>query len=177
MHALYVGVSLSGKTTLMRAIARELAGKGQSGAVFDPVGSATAGGQWPEGWPIFDDPDAFIDFATDPKNTRLHLFVDEASEIFGHEQKENFWLLTKGRHFGLFLHVGTQRPNKVHPDVRTNCHRCYMFRLALEDAREIGMDYGHSNIHKISLDTGDFVVLNSGSSSVETGNVFKLLPP
>jgi DNA polymerase III delta prime subunit len=176
-HSLYIGVTQSGKTTLARACARDLSRRGHEGAVYDPVGTGTAGGGWPEGWPVFDDPDEFLAYATDPKNLRKHLFVDEAHEILGHDGRDNFWLLTKGRHFGLFLHVMSQRPNKLHPDVRTNCAICYMFRLAQDDAYEIGKDYGHSNIHKFSLDKGDFLVLESGSSAIARGNVFTLLKP
>jgi hypothetical protein len=69
----------------------------------------------------------------------------------------------------------TQRPTKVHPDARTNCGKCMMFRLAQDDVKAIGNDYGFSNIHKINLDTGDFLVLNSGTANFQQGNVFQLL--
>ena len=175
MHTLYTGVSQSGKTTLARAIARRLAGQGQNGAVFDPLGTATAGGGWPQGWPVFEDPDEFIAYASDPANIRIHLFIDEAHEILGHDQRDNFWMLTKGRHFGLFLHLMTQRPNKLHPDVRSQCGTCYLFRLAQDDAYDIGKDYGHNAVHKINLDRGDFLVLESGSPAIRRANVFALV--
>lgn len=177
MHSLYVGVTQSGKTTLAREMARILARQGHRGAVYDPVGTHTAGGGWPAEWMVYDDADEFMAFVQSPQAVKHHLFVDEAHELFGHDCRENFWLLTKGRHFGLFLHLMSQRPNKLHPDVRTNCANCYMFRLAQDDAYEIGKDYGHNNLHKISLDKGDFLVLESGSPAVKRGNVFSLVNP
>ena len=50
-----------------------------------------------------------------------------------------------------------------------------MFRLAQDDVKSIGADYGFNDLHKINLDTGDFLVLNSGTASFSQGNIFKLL--
>jgi hypothetical protein len=173
MHTLYTGVTQSGKTTMARLISRQLAAQGQTGIVFDPMGTHTAGGGW--GFKeIHHDPYVFLERLEDPKLTKAHVFVDEAHKLLGHEMKENFWMMTEGRHFGLFMHILTQRPNKVHPDVRSQCERCYMFRLAQDDAAEIGKDYGHSGVHKISLDKGDFLLFNSGSAAIQRGNVFQL---
>jgi adenylylsulfate kinase-like enzyme len=46
MHTLYTGVSLTGKTTLARSIARQLHAKGHRGIVYDPTLTATLGGGW-----------------------------------------------------------------------------------------------------------------------------------
>lgn len=175
MHTFYTGVSMTGKTTLARIVARQLAAQRQNGAVFDPTLTETLGGGWPEGWPVFTDADEFLDFIESDKCVGpIHLFIDEADEVFEHSMKWNFWIAKKGRHMGMFLHVMTQRPNMIHPTVRNQLHRCYMFRLAADDVASIGRDYGHSGLDKISLDRGDFLVLNSGTSSIGRGNVFKL---
>lgn len=174
-HSLYVGVTQSGKTTLARTVARELAKKGHKIVVYDPLGTETAGGGWPEGAKIFGDVSEFMDLMHDPAFGNAHVFVDEAHHVFAHDLKQNLWLLTQGRHYGMYFHLMTQRPTKVHPDARSNCGRCYMFRLAFDDARMIGNDYGHSDLHRISLDTGDFLLLNSGSAQYSRANVFNLL--
>lgn len=174
-HALYVGVTLSGKTTLARMVARGLCDAGQRVVVYDPMGTETAGGGWGKGAIIYSDLEPFMDFLYSEDGKNAHVFIDEAHHVFSHEQKENFWLLTQGRHYGLTLHLMTQRPKKVHPDVRTNCAVCFMFRLANMDATEIGADYGFSDLNKISLDTGDFLVLNSGSAEFSRANVFQLV--
>jgi DNA helicase HerA-like ATPase len=175
MHTGYYGVTLTGKTTLARLVARNLAKEGHKGAVFDPTLTATLGGGWPEGWPVFTDPDDFLDFVESDKCVGpIHLFIDEADEVFGHEMKWNFWLLKKGRHFGYFCHVISQRPKMIAPTARSQCALAYVFRLAVEDVAEIGKDYGHSGLDRISLDTGEFLALKSGTSAISRGNVFKL---
>lgn len=175
IHSLYTGVTQSGKTTLARSIARAMCDAGARVIVYDPLGSATAGGGWGKGAELFDDKEAFLDCIYSPETINAHVFIDEAHNIFAHDDKSNLWLLTEGRHYFLTLHLLTQRPKKVHPDARTNCGRCYMFRLAQDDAREIGADYGHSGINRISLDKGDFLILNSGSAEFSRANVFNLL--
>lgn len=177
MHQLFIGVTLSGKTTLARSFSRELLRAKKLVAVFDPMGTDTAGGDWGDGALLFHDLEPFLQFVHSDECVNYHIFVDEAHHIFGHTQKENFWMLTQGRHYGMHFYPITQRPTKVHPDVRNNCARCYMFRLAQDDAKEIGADYGHSNIHKENLDRGDFLILNSGSSEISRANVFDLIQP
>jgi DNA helicase HerA-like ATPase len=177
MHHLYTGVTESGKTTLARMNARSLQAAKIPVVVYDPLGTSTAGGDWGKDARIFHETDSFMDLMHDPNFKNTAVFVDEAHHIFSHEQKENLWLLTQGRHYGMNFHLLTQRPKKIHPDARTGCARCFMFRLAQDDASEIGKDYGHSFIHKINLDRGDFLVLNSGSAEFSRANVFDLINP
>lgn len=174
-HSLYTGVTQSGKTTLARAAARELCKLKKRVIVYDPLGTTTAGGEWGETAEIFEDIEEFLAVAYAPETTNAFLFIDEAHHIFSHSDKSHLWLLTQGRHYGLELHLMTQRPTKVHPDARTNCGRCFMFRLAYDDARSIGLDYGFNDLHKLNLDKGDFLVLNSGTASYSRGNVFDLV--
>lgn len=174
-HALYTGVTQSGKTTLARAMSRQIClAKGRV-IVYDPLGTDTAGGGWGESAQVVEDDDDFLDVVYSQDVHNAHIFVDEAHNIFSHSDKTHLWLLTQGRHYGLRMHLITQRPTKVHPDARTNCGRGYVFRLAYDDMRAIGLDYGFSDIHRISLDKGDFLVLNSGSSRFERANVFSLV--
>ena len=175
VHCLYVGVTQSGKTTLARAVSRQLRTQKINVAVFDPMGTATAGGDWGEGVFIFSNEEEFLQWIYSEDAVNFHVFIDEAHKILGHTCNENFWMLTEGRHFFLTLHLMTQRPKKLHPDVRHNCGRCYMFRLSKSDRSEIGADYGFDDLDKISLDKGDFVILNSGTSEFSRANIFNLL--
>ena len=175
VHCLYVGVTQSGKTTLARIVSRGLRSHKIPVAVFDPMGTATAGGDWGEGVLIFTTEHDFLEWIYSEDAVGFHVFIDEAHKILGHSNNENFWMLTEGRHFFLTLHLMTQRPKKLHPDVRHNCGRCYMFRLAKSDRSEIGGDYGFDDLDKLKLDKGDFVLLNSGSAQYSRGNVFNLL--
>jgi DNA helicase HerA-like ATPase len=103
MHALICGVTLTGKTTLARVIARDVEKAGGRVIVYDPVGTQTGGGGWPASAVIFDDPDEFIEYMNHPDVYDAHVFVDEADEVFSLSDRANYWLPKKGRHFGFTL--------------------------------------------------------------------------
>lgn len=175
MHTLICGVTESGKTTLARKVARDLAAQGQNIIVFDPVFTASAGGGWPESSVIFSDEDDLFEYLSRDDVSGAHVFIDEAGEIFGGDKRHNLWLLTRGRHYGFHVVMIAQRPKMILPTARNQCSRTYMFRLARDDAREVGADMGHSGLEKIILDKGDFVVLLSGQASIKRANVFDLI--
>lgn len=175
MHTLIVGVTQSGKTTLAHKIARDLAAQGQNIIVYDPVGTLTAAGTWPDSAVKFDDLDDFMEYMSLDAVVHAHVFIDEAGDLFGIGQKENFWLLTRGRHFGLIIYLIAQRPKMLAPSARTQCGRLYLFRVALEDAEEVGRDFGFSGLKNEMLDTGDFLIIDSGHTSKKRANVFALI--
>jgi hypothetical protein len=174
-HTLICGVTESGKTTLAHALASRLAASGAGIVAFDPVGSMTAGGGWPPGAIVFDDLEEFMAYMDRPDVNNAHVFIDEAGEVFNIGARENFWLLTRGRHFGLHCYMIAQRPKMLAPSARTQAARAYLFRLSPDDLREIGADFGHGGLEKIILDRGDFLVLNSGHTCKKRANIFKLL--
>lgn len=179
VHCAYYGVTQSGKTTLARMHARLLALSGYDVIVYDPVGTATAGGDWPERCLMIDSPDdlqkrvASFEGETDRP---VFLFVDEAPDVFGHTETWARWIPRKIRHQHVYLRLMVTRPNSVHPDVRNQCVVAYVFRLAREDMRLVMADYGFSvGDSQDQLDKGDFLVLESGRASIDKANVFTLL--
>jgi DNA helicase HerA-like ATPase len=167
-HAGYFGATQTGKTTLARHIARGLAARGHRIVVFDPVMTATYGGGWPESAEIFDDYDRL---AKNLGSGPAHVFVDEAGEVFGVSEKDRHWIATRGRHYGFSLHLIAQRPKQVAPNVRGQLARAYLFRLAVDDAREISADLGH-NLPTLPQEAGGYIMLRSDSSTIAVGNVF-----
>lgn len=174
MHSLYTGVTKSGKTTLAREHSRAFVSAGQNVIVYDPVGTPTHGGGW-NAHVEFDDFTEFMEYMRDPRVVRAHVFIDEAGEHFGVGDKDNHWLLTRGRHHGLFINLIAQRPKMLAPTVRTQCERAYIFMMSPDDMNTVGQDYGHGSLDKVNppLDRGDFLVLNSGQRSIDRFNVFQ----
>ena len=187
LHALYCGVTQSGKTTLAREHCRVLHAAGWDVAVYDPVATATAGGGWTDEGAkdhgqtvrIFSDHGKFFAWLVKAKGTPDHpvfVFADESADIFGHRQTDAHWLPRRIRHEHIYLRLISQRPKMLPPDVRSQCAICYMFRLAADDRKMVASDFGHdSEVYNKNLDTGDFLVLISGSSEIEECNVFALV--
>jgi len=174
MHALICGVTQSGKTTLAHAMAQDFAEKGARIIVYDPVGTETARGKWPDEAVMFSDEQEFFEYLSRDDVNNAHVFIDEAGEIFTTQKRENLWLLTRGRHFGFSVYMIAQRPKMILPSARTMAGVCYLFRLASDDMRDIGRDFGFSGLDKINLDRGEFLILISGSSQYQQANVFQL---
>jgi DNA helicase HerA-like ATPase len=175
MHALICGVTQSGKTTLAHSMAQMLAGNGERIIVYDPVGTQTVKGNWPVSAVTFSDEHEFFEYLSRDDVNNAYIFIDEAGDIFTPQKRENLWLLTRGRHFGFSVFMIAQRPKMILPSARSMAGACYMFRLSADDQRDIGRDFGHNGLDKINLDRGDFLMVISGSSTFERGNVFSLV--
>jgi DNA helicase HerA-like ATPase len=178
-HVLYCGVTMSGKTTLARYHARILESAGYDLIVYDPVRTATKGGDWPEKAEIITTPEAFhkrINALDASEEHPVFIFVDEAADIFDHGEREAHWIPRKIRHEHGYLRMISQRPKMLHPNVRTQCAYAYILRLSSEDSRIICADFGHSaDVAQIQLDKGDCLLLASGSRDIERFNVFDLV--
>jgi DNA helicase HerA-like ATPase len=175
-HCIYAGVTQTGKTTLARLHARLLSENGYDVCVYDPVHTATAGGDWPSNAQVFDNQAQFIAYVKSAQD--VFVFVDESADVFSLSQTENHWLLRRGRHQGLYVRLIVQRPKMIAPNVRTQCAVAYVFRMARDDATELFADFGHSRAYVReyvdALDVGDFVVLESGRPQIAAFNVFDL---
>lgn len=175
-HVAFYGVTMSGKTTAARYYSRAFCQHRIPVIVFDPVMTQTAGGDWGDGAVIYNDAEKFQDYINSGKLRPCKMFIDEASAIFGHDQRHNFWLAERGRHYGIQLFTITQRPMRIHPSVRDQHNEVYMFRLKASDTLQIGADFGFT-LSDIRLDAGDYIRLKSGRSCYEIGNIFKPRQP
>lgn len=176
-HTLFVGVTESGKTTMARHFARGYAALGHRIIVYDPVGTKTAGGGWPASAVMFSEVEPLFEYLERDDVNHAHVFIDEAGDFMGVSDKDKHWLLRRGRHKGFFVNIISQRPKMLAPNVRTQCNVAYMFRLSMNDADEIGADFGHSKLSNIvsKLDKGEYLRLESGSPHIKRGSLFKQL--
>jgi hypothetical protein len=174
-HTLICGVTESGKTTLAHKLAEFDEGEKKEVVVYDPVLTPTLAGEWPRNAAIFDDEEKFLRYVEKRGNEATAIYIDEGADLFSHAQPENRWILTRGRHYGYEVTLICQRPKLVMPSVRHQCARCFLFRLARSDLREISEDFGHTGLAKVKLDNGDFLALHSGHAQIVRANVYELL--
>ena len=149
-HWLIAGVSQTGKSTFMRRLSR---GMRRRQIVYDPTFADKGGAH---GWrgdlagiletinPAIESPrnttmcHSIGDFLYAAENAvDADLFVDEAQDIFSQSQRENFALMTSGRHRGLQLHIASQRPKLIAPTVRTQVAVIICYRLERTDLRDV----------------------------------------
>jgi len=174
MHTLICGVTESGKTTMAHKLAEFDAEDRRKIIVYDPVRTETMAGDWPDNCDCYTDSQKFLRRVASIQSDTA-IYIDEAGDLFTNTDKTNMWILTRGRHMGFNVTLICQRPKMLAPNARHQCARLFMFRLAREDARVIGGDYGHSDFHSISLDKGDFVSAYSGRAKFQRANIFELV--
>lgn len=180
-HWIYIGPTLCGKTTLARFHSRALVAAKHRVIVYDPVGTATSGTgegdspaeMWGEGVTFYDDPEKFTEAMA--KESNAFVFIDESADVHDHTQVQNQWMLRRGRHAGLYFRLMVQRTKMIPPNVRTQCTRAFLFRMARKDANELLNDFGHeTDVYPDSWEPGDCLMIESASDNVEQFNVFTL---
>ena len=134
-HAIILGVSGCGKTTL----AKQLAGRMQRVAVCEFGGSKRVGKtNW--GKPAFHtmDIDSLLYFAQ--HNIRCNIFIDDAGDNMRRSKDFDFFT-TCGRRWGHTVFLITQRANQLTPNIRTNCETIYCFRQSDYDVELLLQDF------------------------------------
>ena len=151
MHRLVVGITESGKTSLVKKFLSETK---RLAVIYDPLGS-----EWSENCTAFHDERGFFEGLE-----RLavsgggYVVVDEADTLLSMAHKHNHWLLQRGRHYGFSVFVVTQRPALVAPTVRGMCGECYAFNISRKDAKLLADDYNAPELLKATnLPQGSFV--------------------
>lgn len=128
-HSLIVGMTLSGKTTLARILAKTL--KKQTGrkvAVLDSLRDP----KWEADF-ITDSSEEFLTYA---QSNRGHLLiVDESGTTLNKFDRANSWLATTARHLGHRSFFITHRVTQIDPVIRGNCDKLYVFATGPKDAR------------------------------------------
>ena len=141
-RVLIVGSGESGKSLLAKSIANDMEKRGMAVTVYDPINT-----EWsPNAFVTFNEEEFFEEIEKSYQEGRKQaVFVDEADTLLSIGQKENFWLLTRGRHFGLSTYVITQRPALVAPSARNQCNELFCFRVSESDATLLNDDFVPGN--------------------------------
>lgn len=169
---LIVGASETGKSLLAKSIARDLESKGLRVTVFDPVLSV-----WSEKAEVTEAESEFFVLLSDAHAAgyKQAVFVDEADTLLSIAHKQNHWLLTRGRHYGLMVHVITQRPALVAPTVRGMCNQLFLFRSSKDDAKLLAQDFAHDGLLTApELKQGEFLrcYWKDKTKTVDKGRIF-----
>ena len=142
LHVMILGQTLSGKTTLAKKLAAEYQRNGIGVIYFDPIGDYT--------FPC----DLRTDCDEELKelvnyNHDCAVFIDEASEVLGIGQRENWRLMTRGRHGGHRVHAISQRGyGAIAPICRGQCSDLFLFATCFDDCIKIGREWNTKDLEK-----------------------------
>ena len=112
-HALILGTSKTGKTTLAKQLAQARVASGAECIVLDPFN-----GQWPTRY-VYTDPQKFL--ATARASTRCLLVIDESGRAIGRGKQARGmeWVTTQARHWGHQAILLAQTPQQIDPKDRS----------------------------------------------------------
>ena len=167
-----VGASETGKSLLAKSVAREMDARGEIVTVYDPVLS-----DWSENAFVTDNPDLFFEELAKVHsggNPQL-VFIDEADTLLSISEKQNHWMLTRGRHYGFTTYVITQRPALVAPTIRAMCNELFCFQISKDDAKLLAGDFAHEGILQApELRQGEFLhcYWRDKNKVVDKGRIF-----
>ena len=129
-HAMILGMTISGKTSLAKSLARSLRAKGIQVLAFDPTNDP----EWINS----------ADFVTADRVQFLQVywqsegcavFIDEAADVCTQADKDFIRTATQGRHRGHQNFYIAQRGTMIARTIRDQCTRLYIFTTALADAK------------------------------------------
>ena len=151
-HTLVVGMTESGKSTLLKIITSGLKKKGVKVAVLDPLRDP----EWEADYQT-DNPAEFLEFAK--ANKQYVLVVDESGEAIGRYNAAMHWLATTARHFGHSTYFLMQGVTQIDPIIRTNCNQCFLFASHSTIIESLAKSYDCDEIRGQKLKQGDFFII------------------
>lgn len=174
-HALIVGISESGKTTLALQLAQQYKTSGIGVLVLDPLKNPA----WQADF-ISADEKEFLDVFW--RSRSCMIFIDEAGEAVGRYNLSMQKTVTRGRHWGHFVHVISQRGVQINMTVRDQCRHLFLFCSSRKDGEVYAAEFNKPELAECSaLLQGEYfhasrfggvekcrVKLNGGIANVDT---------
>lgn len=166
-HALILGQTLSGKSTLAKRLASSYKSRGVSVIVHDPVGD-------PEWLADFRTANAEEFFRVYKDSRQCAVFFDEAGETCTEYRSEITKTATRGRHRGHRNHYIAQRGTLILPTIRDQCSELFLFNTGMEDSKVHSAEWNAPEIKTDApfLETGEYFH-KSRMSKLERGHLFK----
>ena len=127
-HALILGMTQSGKTTLAKKLATIYAANDLGILVYDPLSDP----DWASNYKT-SDVDEFLRVFWKSKSCAV--FIDEAGDCAGQHDKIMQKTATRGRHWGHRCHYISQRGTMIARTIRDQCAHLFLFATALEDCK------------------------------------------
>lgn len=153
-HNYIVGMTGSGKSSLAKAICREVKVSGIPTVVLDPLQD--------DGWDTdhqFTDPQAFLAFVRQSKSCVL--FVDEGGQSIGRYNEEMQWLATTSRHWGHSCWFISQGLTQVAPIVRQQSNKFYIFACGLANLDLVAEECREPDLKRFDkIGQGEFLIVS-----------------
>ncbi len=148
-HSACVGISMSGKSTLMRSLCGDARARGIGVGVLDPNWD-----QWPADYQT-DSLRAFLEWSKEAR--KCILILDECGETLARDP-ESVWFGTRSRHWGHRCTFGCHMWTQLLPVLRNQCTTAYVFNQPPDEAVRLARHYNDPILERAStLKQGEFI--------------------
>lgn len=155
----------SGKTTIAKAICRNLAASQIPTLVLDPMHD-----EWAASFQT-DDPDEFLRAFWQYRS--CHVFIDESGDSIGRFNKLMDQTATKGRHWGHSCYYITQRGAQISRTIRDQCSHLFLFATARPDAKVHAIEWNQPELENVAnFPAGEYYHARR-FGALERANVFQ----
>lgn len=149
-HALILGMTESGKTTLAKKLAQMYKANNLGILVYDPLSDPA----WQCDFKT-SDVDEFLQTFWDSRSCAA--FIDEAGDCAGQHDKIMQKTATRGRHWGHRCHYISQRGTMINRTIRDQCSHLFLFGTALEDCKVHAKEWNRPELMDAAkFSQGDF---------------------
>ena len=156
MHALIVGITESGKSTLAKALARMFHSAGRPVLAVNPLSEPGWSGH------VTRDPARALDYAQHHL-VNAQIFLDEAGDyLTNHKESRPYqWFLRQARHRGHSTWMITQEAQLIIKAARSQAKRLYAFAQSRADAEILAREWNKPELIKLpDLNQGELFVVN-----------------
>lgn len=175
MHGLCLGVTRTGKTSLMLLLIPKYKSMGFKVAVLTvPMMDGNPDPRWRKAGADFvtTDKKKFLAVLHAPGTWRVMCFIDECNQTVGWHDLEMESLATAGSQHGLICHFISQRGQTFNKSVREQCTRLFLFRQGPDDAKALFNSFPHRAIlDAVLLRNGEFFACTNEPGSLKVGKL------
>lgn len=171
MHSLVLGVTESGKTTFLKAMAKRHVEQRYAilvlTTIFEP---------WPEGCHVFTDQDEFLSVFWNSKSCIV--IIDEGKRTAARFNVAVEETATAGRHWGHSCYYAAQGNSMISPDIRKNCSQLACFMQGPADSKVLAEEWVQAELNKApDLNQGEFYLVRrfgkDGKKFIQKLNAFE----
>ena len=170
MHTLIVGITESGKTTILKRLVEKHLKN------FEVIVLTSIFDAWPQGSHVFDDPDKFLQ--TFWASKKCIAIIDEGSVTIGRYNEAMEKTATQGRHWGHSCYFAVQRASQISPNIRAMCSQLFCFSQGQKDSDILSEEFNQPLLQNASsLKKGEFFLVrrfgDDGGQYIEKMNAFE----
>ncbi len=164
-HGLITGMTMSGKTTLAKALASQIVAQGSPVIVLDPLSDPGWNTQF-----CTSDPQQFLKWYWQSRCAVA--FIDESGQAVGRYNLPMTETATRGRHWGHVNFYIMQEATQIAPIIRSQCSTIYLFTSSAREGLRMSEEFNAPELMQCTALPQGHYMKATRFGGVQRGRVF-----